>query len=156
MRLSVNHFIRDVIDFANKCFRSIKSHQYLMSMPNVNIIFNCSILMMLKDGGNLIKYPLISLHRSFRCLKLIEAEWCIFASINQVSICSDNGLLPIWHQAIIWINSGLLLIGPAGTNLSGISIKIQQYSHKKMNFKILSCKISAVMSWPNHLDGDLN
>ena len=29
---------------------------------------------------------------------------------------SDNGLLHGWHQAIIWINAGILLIGPKGTN----------------------------------------
>ena len=33
---------------------------------------------------------------------------------------SDNGLLPGWHQAIIWTNAGILLIGPLGTNCSEI------------------------------------
>ena len=27
------------------------------------------------------------------------------------SISSDNGLSPDWHQAIIWTNAGILLIG---------------------------------------------
>ena len=30
-------------------------------------------------------------------------------------IGSDNGLAPGWRQAIIWINTGILLIGPLGT-----------------------------------------
>ena len=37
---------------------------------------------------------------------------------------SDNGLLPGWHQAIIWTNAGILLIGPLGTNFSEILIEI--------------------------------
>ena len=33
-------------------------------------------------------------------------------------IPSDNGLLPGWHQDIIWTNAGIFLIGPLGTNFS--------------------------------------
>ena len=36
------------------------------------------------------------------------------ASVNWVNIGSDNGLSPVWCQAIIWTNAGLL---PNGTNL---------------------------------------
>ena len=39
-------------------------------------------------------------------------------------IGSDNGLSPGRRQAIIWTNAGILLIGPLGTNLSEIVIKI--------------------------------
>ena len=31
---------------------------------------------------------------------------------------SYNGLLPGQHQAIIWTNKGILLIGPLGINLN--------------------------------------
>ena len=48
-------------------------------------------------------------------------------SANQVSIGSDNGLLPIRHQAIIWTNAGILLIGRLGTNLSEILIEIHTF-----------------------------
>ena len=34
-------------------------------------------------------------------VKLIEAEWCIYASVKHTNIASDNSLLPVWHQAII-------------------------------------------------------
>ena len=36
----------------------------------------------------------------------------------------DNGLSPDRRQAIIWTNTGLLLIGPLGTNFSEILIEI--------------------------------
>ena len=43
---------------------------------------------------------------------------------------SDNGLSPGWHWAIIWTNTGILLIGPLGTNFSEILIKIYTFSWK--------------------------
>ena len=55
-------------------------------------------------------------------------------------IGSDNGLLPDWHQAIIWTNAGILLIGPLGTNFSEIVIEIYTFSFKKMHLKMLSGK----------------
>ena len=48
----------------------------------------------------------------------------------------DNGLLPGWLHAIIWINAGILLIGPLGTNFSEILIKICTFSFKKMHLKM--------------------
>ena len=56
------------------------------------------------------------------------------------SIGSDTGLSPGWHQAIIWANAGMLLIGPLATNLSEILIKIYTFSFKKMHFKMSSGK----------------
>ena len=42
-------------------------------------------------------------------------------SVSEFTIIgSDNGLLPIWRQAIIWTNAGLLLIQTLGTNFSEI------------------------------------
>ena len=38
-------------------------------------------------------------------------------------IGSDNGLLPGRHQAIIWTNATILLIGPLGTNFGEILIE---------------------------------
>ena len=34
----------------------------------------------------------------------------VYVSVNLVIIGSDNGLLPVWHQAIICTNAGLLSI----------------------------------------------
>ena len=48
---------------------------------------------------------------------------------------SDNGLWPGWHQAIIWTNAGILLIGHLGTNFSKILIKIHIVSFKTMHLR---------------------
>ena len=53
-------------------------------------------------------------------------------------IDSDNGLSPDRRQAIIWINTGILLIGPLGTNFS--EILIETFSFKKMRLKMSSAK----------------
>ena len=55
-------------------------------------------------------------------------------------IGSDNGLSPGRRQATIWTNFGILLIGPLGTNFSGILIGIQTFSFKKMHLKMSSAK----------------
>ena len=57
-------------------------------------------------------------------------------SVNQAIIDSDSGLLPVWHQAIIWTNAAFLLIGPSGWIFSGILIKTQQFSIKNMHLKM--------------------
>ena len=62
--------------------------------------------------------------------ELIEAEWRIYASVNLTIIGSDNGLSSDWRQAITWTNSGILLIGPLGTNPSEILIEIHKFSLK--------------------------
>ena len=55
-------------------------------------------------------------------------------------IGSDNGLSPGRRQAIIWINDGILLIGPLGTNFNGNLIEINTFSFKKMHLKMSSGK----------------
>ena len=44
---------------------------------------------------------------------------------------SDDGLSPGQCQAIIWTNTGILLIAPLGTNFSEIWIKIQTFLIRK-------------------------
>ena len=61
-------------------------------------------------------------------------------SVNWVSIGVDNGLLPTWRQAIIWTSPGILLIGPLGTNCSGILIEIRNFSFTKIYLKMSSVK----------------
>ena len=46
---------------------------------------------------------------------------------NLTIIGSDNGLLPGRHQAAIWTNAWIMLIGPLGTHFSKISIEIQTF-----------------------------
>ena len=67
------------------------------------------------------------------------------------NIGSDNGLSPGRRQAIIWTNTGILLIGPLGTNFNEILIKIQTFSFTKIHLKISSAKwrpfFAATMCW---------
>ena len=55
-------------------------------------------------------------------------------------IGSDNGLSSGRRQAIIWTNTGILLIGPLGTNFSEILIEIYTFSFNKMHLKMSSGK----------------
>ena len=59
---------------------------------------------------------------------------------NLTIIGSDNGLSPGRRQAIIYINAGILSIGPLGTNFNEISIGIQTFLFNKMHFKMSSAK----------------
>ena len=56
---------------------------------------------------------------------------------NLTIIVSDNGLSPGRRQAIIWTNTGILLIG---TNCNEILIEIQIFSFKKTHLKMSSGK----------------
>ena len=53
-----------------------------------------------------------------------------------IIIGSDNGLSPDRRQAIIWTNTGILLMGPLETNFSGILFAIYKFSVKKMCLKM--------------------
>ena len=48
-------------------------------------------------------------------------------------IRSDNGLSPGRRQAIIWNNTGMLLIEPLGTNLNEIIFEIRKLSYIYIN-----------------------
>ena len=62
-------------------------------------------------------------------------------SVSKLTIIgSDNSLTPGRRQAIIWTNTGILLIGPLGTNFSEILIKIHTFSFKRMHLKMSSGK----------------
>ena len=61
-----------------------------------------------------------------------------FSKINIIS--SDNGLSPGRRQAIIWTNSGMLLVGLLGTKFSEILIDIYIFPFKKMHLKMTSAK----------------
>ena len=51
-------------------------------------------------------------------------------------IGSNNGLSPGRRQAIIWNNTGILLIRSLGTNFSEILSKIHTFSFKKIHLKM--------------------
>ena len=96
-------------------------------------------------------------HRSF-CSGFIKVKNVLLTHWGQVThICvskltvigSDNGLSPDRRQAIIWINSGILLIGPSGTNFGEISIEI--FSFKKYAFQNVFPFSSASMCWAGEI-----
>ena len=53
---------------------------------------------------------------------------------------SDNDLSPGRRQAIIWTNTGILLIWTSGTNFSEILGEVQSFSFSKMRLKMSSAK----------------
>ena len=75
----------------------------------------------------------------------------MYVLVNRVSIGSDNGLSPIWRQAIIWTNARLLLIGPSWTNFSEILTKLQNFSFVKMHLKKIDCEMAAILSMEDEL-----
>ena len=74
------------------------------------------------------------------CCTRIEAMWRIYASANQPSLVQIMACCLARRQALIWINDGILLIGPLGTNFSEILIKIHTSSFKKIHLKMSSGK----------------
>ena len=68
-------------------------------------------------------------NKDINSLRLVDDE---IISFKNTIIGSDNGLSPIWHQAIILITARLLLIGPLETNFKEKWTKIQQFSFTKM------------------------
>ena len=66
-------------------------------------------------------------------------------SVNWVSIGSDNGLLPIQHQAIIWTNAGLLSILPLGTKFSEILTETKIFINENASENIV-CEMAAILS----------
>ena len=91
-----------------------------------HIMFCCSV--------SLYDFTILKNHS-----QLIEAEWSIYVGELTI-IVSYNGLLPGWHQAIIWTNARILFIGTLGTNFSEIFIKIPRFSLKKRHLKMSSVK----------------
>ena len=61
------------------------------------------------------------------------------------NIGSDKCLWPGRHQAIIWANDKILLIGPLATNFSEILINIQTIPFKKMHLKMSSAKYGGIL-----------
>ena len=70
----------------------------------------------------------------------------LYKTFNLVSFGSGNGLAPLRHPAITWTSAGLLSIGLLGTNFSEIWIRILSFSLKKMDLKLLSAKMAAILS----------
>ena len=68
------------------------------------------------------------------------------------TIGSDNGLSPGQHQAIIWTNAGIFLIGLLGTSFSEILIEIHIFPFKKIHLKMSSEKMPSISSRPQWIN----
>ena len=75
---------------------------------------------------------------------------------NLAIISSDNGLSPGRRQTIIWTNTGILLMGPLGTNFSVILIEIHTFPFKKIHFETVVCEMTAILSGPQYVEDYLN
>ena len=73
----------------------------------------------------------------FKCFSLnVLTHWgrVTHICVSKLNIIgSNNGLSPGRRQAIIWTNTGILLIWPLGTNFSEMLIEIHIFSFKKMH-----------------------
>ena len=56
------------------------------------------------------------------------------------SIGSDNGLSPIWRQAINWTNADIVAMSPQRTYFNEILFEIQIFSFRKMRLNMSSAK----------------
>ena len=83
----------------------------------------------------------LSIHSSLPHTFLIHWGRVTHICVGYLTIIgSDNGLSPGRRKAIIWINAGILLIWPLGTNFSEILIAIKAFSFNKMHLKVSSAK----------------
>ena len=83
----------------------------------------------------------VSSTEAFTCCDLTHWGRVTHICVGKLTINgSHNGLSPGRCQAIIWTNTGILLIGPLATNFSEILIGIQTFSFKKMHLKMSSAK----------------
>ena len=76
------------------------------------------------------------------------AEWRIYEYVNWVNIGSDNGMSPGRRHAIIRTDSGILWIGPLGTNLSEMLIEKSYILIHETAFENFVWKIADISSRP--------
>ena len=109
---------------------------YLIQQSNLSISTTSSILLndCLCTWG---KYFILIYYSLFM---LTHWGWVIYMISKLTIIGSDSGLLPCQCQTIIWTNTGILLIGPLGTNFSDILIEMHTFSFKEMHLKVSSAK----------------
>ena len=148
--MTLTHWGRDTITtisqttFSN-AFSWMKMYEFYIDFSLKNQINNISALVQVMAWCRPGDTPLSEVYWHIcvtgqpwvNSLRPGEAYICVS---KLASIISDNGLSPGRHQAIIWTNAGILLIGPLGTNVSEILIEIHTFSFKKMHFKMSSGK----------------
>ena len=91
---------------------------------------DCTVMSWLLTEHSLVLYTQIA------CWWLNHWGRVTHICVSKLTIIgSDNGLSPGRRQAIIWINVGILLIGPLGANFSEISSETHIFSFTKMRLK---------------------
>ena len=66
--------------------------------------------------------------------------WQIYALLNEAIIGSDNVMSPVWRQATIWTNAGILLISHGKQISMKFSSKYNNVFFEKMRLKMSSGK----------------
>ena len=107
------------------------------------------IFVQISQSESVFKASVLSLSIKQRKYPLTHWGQVMHISFGKLTITgSDNGLSSDRHQAIIWCNAGILLIGPLGTNFSEILIEIDTFWFKKMHLKIFFWKMAVILSQP--------
>ena len=88
-------------------------------------------------------------------MELTHWDWVTYLCISKLTIIgSDNALLPGRHQAIIWTNGRVLLIGTLKTHFNEILSEIHIF--KKIHLKMSDLNVLSIIL--DHiimkLDGD--
>ena len=79
-----------------------------------------------------LSVPVNGVIQNVTALFVFEAEWRIYVLMTWCIIGSDTGLSHVGSQVMIWTTVSTLLIG----RVSGIWVKMQQFSSTKMHLKI--------------------
>ena len=101
--------------------------------------------------GNNDHLQIQTLQTTLNSLRPSDAFMRQTPSVNWTSLVRiNNGLSSGRWQAIIWTNAGILLIGPLGTNFSGILFEYHRFSFKKIHYAVW--KMAAILSRPQCLN----
>ena len=68
---------------------------------------------------------------------------------------SNNGMSPVWRQAITWTNDGLFSIRHLGTNFRAILIEVQ-FFFEEIAFENVICEMGAILSGPQCVNSYVN
>ena len=116
-----------------------KVHLSIFCFCNIFFVWHVWWAFVLNQWKHAIKF-----HGKWKLEKL-STHWgrATHICLSKLSINGSdtgNGLSPGWHQAIIWTNAGIVLIGTLGTNFSEILSETHTFSFKKIRLKMSSGK----------------
>ena len=113
-------------------------------------IINIFVFMNVHDHCSHLQHAL-NWQNMFSMLNSLRSSDTIWRCRTGSTLVQVINMSPVRHQAVIWTNVDLLLIGPLGTNFSDIMNKIQTFSQNKMHMKMLSPKWQPFCSGPTVL-----